>query len=306
MDPSLRWDDGRVEGDGGAGDDRSSLPALVDAPQESLLSAHPGAEPVPTSADGRSLFTRERQVAFLHALAATGAVRGAATHAGVSHQTAYRARLADALFRRAWDAALLAARVHAEDVLSCRAIDGVEEQVWYHGEVVATRRRYDSRLLLAHLARLDRLTADVRVEAFAGDFEAALTRFAAGSETPEVTPPKASPPEKKKKTPGQWSKRSTPVAVEAEPVEDCPTCGGRCLGPDEALTDEDCQWLAHRLARMAQARPRDAKLPHLYTGYEMGDVEAEQLAAFEAGVDGWWRAVPPEADEDPDDWHFAA
>ena len=67
----------------------------------------------------------------------------------------------------------------------------------YHGEVVATRRRFDSRLLLAHLARLDRLTADAKVDAFAGDFEAALGRFGEGSEAPEVTPP----PERKKKNP---------------------------------------------------------------------------------------------------------
>ena len=280
-----------------------SLPALVEAlhadpgaSQESLWSAHPGAEPVPTSADGRSLFTRERQVLFLHALAATGAVRAAAGRAGVSHQTAYRARLADALFRRAWDAALLAARVHAEDVLSCRAIDGVEEQVWYHGEVVATRRRFDSRLLLAHLARLDRLTADVRVEAFAGDFEAALDRFAAGSETPEVAPP----PEKQKKTPGQWSRRSKPAAV-----QECPECGGKCLGPEAALTEDDCRWLGNRLARMDDARPPGNRQPHEFAGYATDEVEAQQLAAFEAGEDNWWLIVPPGPGDDPGNWYFA-
>ena len=81
----------------------TSLPALVEA-----LPAQPAA-----SSEG--LFTRERQVVFLHALAATGAVRSAAARAGVSHQTAYRERLASAPFRRAWDAALLAARCHAEE-----------------------------------------------------------------------------------------------------------------------------------------------------------------------------------------------
>lgn len=267
----------------------SSLPALVEA-----LPVQPAVSP-------ESLFSRERQVEFLHALAATGAVRAAAGRAGVSHQTAYRARLADPLFRRAWDAALLAARCHAEDVLSCRAIDGVEEQVWYHGEVVATRRRFDSRLLLAHLARLDRLTADARVEAFAGDFEAALDRFAAGSETPEITPP----PEKQKKTPGQWSRRSKAEAASAKSLQECPACGGKCRGPEAALTEDDCRWLGHRLARMDDARPPGAKSPHAFAGYAMGTVEAEQLAAFEAGEDNWWRVVPAEPDEDPGDWHFA-
>ena len=256
-----------------------SLPALVEAlhadpgaSQESLWSAHPGAEPLPTSADGRSLFTRERQVEFLHALAATGAVRAAAGRAGVSHQTAYRVRLADALFRRAWDAALLAARVHAEDVLSCRAIDGVEEQVWYHGEVVATRRRFDSRLLLAHLARLDRLTADVRVEAFAGDFEAALGRFGEGADAPEAP----SPPEPKKKTPGQWSRRSTAADKKVKPVPECPECGGKCRGPEAALTEDDCRWLGNRLARMDEARPSFAKMPHEFADFATDAVEDRQ------------------------------
>ena len=172
----------------------------------------------------------------------------------------------------------------------------------YHGEVVATRRRFDSRLLLAHLARLDRLTADARVEAFAGDFEAALGRFGEGSDAPEAPPP----PEPKKKTPGQWSRRSTrSTRSTPKPVEDCPACGGKCLGPADALGEEDCQWLGNRLARMEDARPRGAKQPHAFAGYKMGAVEAEQLAAFEAGEDDWWCVVPAGPGEDPGDWHFA-
>ena len=175
------------------------------------------------------------------------------------------------------------------------------------GEVVATRRRFDSRLLLAHLARLDRLTADAKVEAFAGDFEAALDRFGEGSDTPEVPPP----PEPKKKTPGQWSRRSTrstrspPRPVKAKPVKDCPACGGKCLGPEAALDEADCRWLGHRLARMEEARPPGAKAPHAFEGFAMGAVEAEQLAAFEADEHIWWCVVPAGPGEDPGDWHFA-
>ena len=169
----------------------------------------------------------------------------------------------------------------------------------YHGEIVATRRRFDSRLLLAHLARLDRLTADARVEAFAGDFEAALGRFGEGSDAPEAPPP----PEPKKKTPGQWSRRSTRSAP--GPVEDCPDCGGKCLGPEDALGEEDCQWLGNRLARMEDARPPGAKEPYAFKGFALGAVEAEQLAAFEAGEDSWWCVVPAGPGDDPGDWHFA-
>ena len=131
-------------------------------------------------------FSRDKQVAFLSALAAGGAARRAVRAAGISHQTAYRMRRANPAFRLAWDAAMLAARAVAEDVLAVRAIEGVEEKVFYHGEEVATRRRFDSRLLLAHLARLDRLTANAAAHAFAEDFEAALERFARGEDQPEV------------------------------------------------------------------------------------------------------------------------
>ena len=270
--------------------DPATLPRVSLLP--ALLEAQPAQAPAqPDAASPEGLFTRERQVVFLHALAATGAVRSAAARSGVSHQTAYRERLASAAFRRAWDAALLAARCHAEEVLSCRAIDGVEEQGWYHGEVVATRRRFDTRLLLAHLARLDRLTADAKVEAFAGDFEAALDRFGEGSDTPEDDPGKISP--------GQWSNRSTP-----EP-EACPDCGGKCLGPVWALGSDDCQGYGQRVQRMEAARPHDALEPRDFPGYYACDVELEQLEAFEAGVAEWWRVVPPEPGDDPNDWYFA-
>lgn len=157
--------------------------------------------------DERSLFTRPRQVAFLAALAATGSVRSASASAGVSHQTAYRARLASPGFRRGWDAALLAARAQAEEVLACRALEGWEEDVVYHGEVVASRRRFSDRLLLAHLARLDRLCGDAEVAEFADRFDEVLARYEAGEDRP------ARPPE--------------PVA---EPVADCPSTGSGRAG----------------------------------------------------------------------------
>ena len=172
-----------------------------------------------------TVFPRERQAAFLAALAQTGSVRSASATAGVSHQTAYRARLGSPGFRRAWDAALLAARAQAEEVLACRALDGWEEDVVYHGEVVATRRRYSDRLLLAHLARLDRLCGDAEVAQFADAFDDALARYAAGEDRPgrveegeeEISPSTGSgrtgvgkEGEGDFSASGQWSMRSTP------------------------------------------------------------------------------------------------
>jgi hypothetical protein len=111
------------------------------------------------------VFSRALQVRFLDRLATCGNVRAACACAGVSPHTAYKARRRDAALARLWDAALVLARPHAEAVLAARALDGVEVPVFYHGEVVAYRRHYDGRLLLAHLARLDRAGEQAAPEA---------------------------------------------------------------------------------------------------------------------------------------------
>jgi hypothetical protein len=100
-------------------------------------------------------WTDARKAQFLEHLAGHGNVRAACARVAMSHEAAYRLRRRDALFARAWAAALNLAREASAQVLACRAIDGIEEEIWYRGEVVGTRRRYDSRLLLAHMARLD-------------------------------------------------------------------------------------------------------------------------------------------------------
>ena len=116
-------------------------------------------------------FDREAQGVFLRALALTGNVRAAAKRAGASRATVYRARQACPHFETLWDAALVRARAEVEAVLADRAINGVEEQVFYHGEEVAVRRRYDARLLLAHLGRLDRLARERRTREAADGFD---------------------------------------------------------------------------------------------------------------------------------------
>lgn len=100
--------------------------------------------------EGHTIFGPKSQAEFLASLQLFGNVRLACRAARVSAQTAYRRRRASPALARAWDAALLAARAHAEATLADRVLNGVEEAVFYHGEEVARRRRYDSRLLLAH------------------------------------------------------------------------------------------------------------------------------------------------------------
>jgi len=152
-------------------------PQTPSSEEEGAFSDQLAALPARADAPPQVSFERERQVRFLEALAVWGNVRAACRAAAVSPQTAYRLRRSFAAFRLAWDAALLAARAQVEAVLADRALNGVEEAVYYHGEEVARRRRYDSRLLLAHLARLDRLAERAEVAGAADDFDRALECF---------------------------------------------------------------------------------------------------------------------------------
>ena len=157
-------------------------PSEADAPEGGVLGcARTG---VSTSLDTNGLglelihdpiLTPERKLRFLDCLAQHGNVRVAAARVGCSRSGLYLARRRDLTFAAGWRAALCQARDHAQAVLAERALDGVEEQVFYHGEVIATRRRFDTRLLLAHLARLDALCG---AEPEAEPFDLALARAA--------------------------------------------------------------------------------------------------------------------------------
>ncbi|MEL7686481.1 hypothetical protein AAG596_03180 [Citromicrobium bathyomarinum] len=127
-------------------------------------------------------FSREDQAFFLDRLAQCGNVLASARATGISRSTAYRMRRACPRFARLWDGALLLARPQVEAVLADRAMNGVEETIYYHGEAVATRTRYDARLLLAHLGRLDRLARDYAASDAAADFEIGLDELSTEEE----------------------------------------------------------------------------------------------------------------------------
>ncbi|WP_126176666.1 hypothetical protein [Tsuneonella rigui] len=244
----------------------------------------------------RGAFTRALQVQFLHALAACGAVRRASAGVGVSYRTVYRERRASRTFALAWDAALIAARAVHADVLATRAIDGVEEIVFYRGEEVGRRVRYDSRLLLAHLARLDKLCDDVAAGAIAEDFEGALERFVAGEEL--VAPPVES------SSPGQCDKCDK--SNSAAPAEGGDGEGGAQYRDDgPAVADGGplvwCPFVREMVdPDTAQLNAMDAERPeHVLSPWEMEDVDQEeiecaQVAAYEAGEERWYLALPPE------------
>lgn len=118
-----------------------------------------------------ALFDAPARVRFLDALACHGNVRAAAARVGVSRETVYRARRRYVDFARAWDAALVHARVQSEQELATRATEGVATPVFLRGEHVATFYKHDACYLLAHLARLDRKVetnpdAEKRAECF--------------------------------------------------------------------------------------------------------------------------------------------
>src|SRR5688572_13678311 len=129
-------------------------------------------------------WTAARKAQFLESLAHDGNVRAACARVGLSREAAYRLRRRDAMFARAWAAAQIQAREIVGEVLGTRAIEGIEEEVWHRGEVVGTRRRYDTRLLLAHMARLDKLAEDERAVEDAGRFDELLA-CVAGEPVPE-------------------------------------------------------------------------------------------------------------------------
>ena len=167
--------------------------------------------PIPPS------FSRDDQAVFLDTLAQWGNVTAAARVARVSRSTAYRMRRSCPRFKKMWDAALLLARPQVEAVLADRALNGTEESVYYHGEEVATRVRYDARLLLAHLARLDRLedTRTIRQTAEGFDWELAKLLDAKEVAMVECVPceEKAAPEEGQ----GGFSAQDTVSAVSSVP-----------------------------------------------------------------------------------------
>lgn len=95
-------------------------------------------------------WTPVRQDAFIRALAETACVEEACAAVGMSPRSAYalRARADAGSFRQAWDAALDYAVTRLADAMLGRALNGVATPVFYKGEQIGERRRYDERLAM--------------------------------------------------------------------------------------------------------------------------------------------------------------
>ncbi|HEX8365852.1 MAG TPA: hypothetical protein VF603_11285 [Allosphingosinicella sp.] len=127
----------------------------VDPPTDPSPAAAPG------RADRRDGFTVAAEQLFLRVLADTGVVADACRAVGLSRQAAYERRRSASgrAFALAWDAAILLARGAVADDVMSRSRHGVIDRVYRNGELVAERHRYDNRLTMSVLSRLDRLAA---------------------------------------------------------------------------------------------------------------------------------------------------
>lgn len=159
-----------------------------------MLVNHPAPSVTPPAATYGYHWSLPRQRAFLEHFAQSGSVSRAAAHVGVSPRAAYalRHRRDGLLFAVGWGAAVLLARLRLADLLLERAIDGVEEVAVRtgcaeDGSAEVRRRKYDGRLGMALLTRLDRMAGEAAEadqhdaalhRAVAQDFESFLDRLA--------------------------------------------------------------------------------------------------------------------------------
>ena len=157
---------------------RPAIPEALDEPpplDQRLIegSLEDGADRRGDRATRHDGWTPERIRAFLVTLADCGCVTVAAKAAGMSLRSAYalRNRAEGRTFHYAWEAALQIARRSLADALMSRAVHGHTDQIRRNGVVVAERFRFDNRLGMATLTRLDQRAA-------ANDLEAEAVRTA--------------------------------------------------------------------------------------------------------------------------------
>lgn len=93
-------------------------------------------------------FDDDRKKVFLAALSEFPHVNAAAKKAGVSFVTAYKYRHKDPDFAKAWDIALDIGFNVLESEAVRRAVQGVEEPVFYKGDVVGSITKHSDSLLM--------------------------------------------------------------------------------------------------------------------------------------------------------------
>ena len=96
----------------------------------------------------RTTSTPKKRETFLAAIAETGNVSLACKKAGVPRRTAYEWKQSDTQFSEAWDEAVEAGTDSLVQEAVRRAHAGVDEPVYYQGEICGTVRKYSDTLLI--------------------------------------------------------------------------------------------------------------------------------------------------------------
>jgi hypothetical protein len=118
-----------------------------------LLDAYERISPAGQRRDGWTPFLRKL---FLQVIADTGRLTLACEYTGLTRQSAYALATRDPLFAAGWDAAAMFARRPVNDTMTEQALEGITETITRPDGVVVTRHRFDTRLSIAVLNRLDK------------------------------------------------------------------------------------------------------------------------------------------------------
>jgi hypothetical protein len=95
----------------------------------------------------------KKEARFLSELAAGNSITAACRAIGIGRPAAYQWRK-DPTFAKRWEDALEAGADLLEDELKRRAVDGVEEPVFYQGKIVGHVHKYSDNLLMFRLKAL--------------------------------------------------------------------------------------------------------------------------------------------------------
>lgn len=95
----------------------------------------------------KAIFTNEQKIIFLDELSQHGVIKYACQKAGISRLTFYYNYQSDEEFRRLVDDAFVLGAINIEDEAKIRAVEGVEEEVYFKGEMVGTVRKFSDFLL---------------------------------------------------------------------------------------------------------------------------------------------------------------
>jgi hypothetical protein len=130
-------------------------PEPVLSPDEAASRRVLASNPTQTRRRRHDGWTPAKKRLFLERFAESGVILEACEAVGISARSAYNLRDRDPLFAAGWEAATVKARTPLADEAFARARNGVVERIYRDGVVVAERHRYDNRLTMAVLARLD-------------------------------------------------------------------------------------------------------------------------------------------------------